>query len=165
MEYIYVDDALTDNTLNELHSVLEDYPNRRKETHIINMPNNSGKVAVSLKGIEEATGDNIIHCDGDDWVESKMYEEMYNTAMDGNYDVVSCDYCEVAPDGIVARHLIVNDDKDSYIKDLIMGVSHGSICFRMVKKSIVKRKDIIEPVEHAIEDLVLTIQYVYYSSK
>ena len=94
-----------------------------------------------------------------------MYEEMYNTAMDGNYDVVSCDYCEVAPDGIVARHLIVNDDKDSYIKDLIMGVSHGSICFRMVKKSIVKRKDIIEPVEHAIEDLVLTIQYVYYSSK
>jgi hypothetical protein len=35
----------------------------------------------------------------------------------------------------------------------------------MVKKSIVKRKDIIEPVEHAIEDLVLTIQYVYYSSK
>ncbi|MDE6509824.1 MAG: glycosyltransferase, partial [Muribaculaceae bacterium] len=43
------------------------------------------------RGIIEATGDYIIHCDGDDWVDLSLYQTMYDEAVRTQADIVVCD--------------------------------------------------------------------------
>ncbi len=42
--------------------------------------------------MQNATGEYVIHCDSDDWVDTDMYRAMYEEAKDKNADVVVCDY-------------------------------------------------------------------------
>ena len=66
-----------------LKNVLSDYPHRLNQVKIINHASNKGLPQARKTGILEANGDYIIHCDSDDWVNPKMYKNMYNTANKG----------------------------------------------------------------------------------
>ena len=66
IEYIFVDDCTKDNSIGVLQEVLEQYPQRREQTRIVKLLVNSGQAAARKYGMQLATGDYIIHCDGDD---------------------------------------------------------------------------------------------------
>lgn len=96
MEFIFVDDCTPDRSIVILKSVIEEYrlrfSEKKYEVRIVRMPTNSGLAAVRRHGIQLATGDYIIHCDSDDWVDVTMYEKMYNKAIEEDADLVVCDY-------------------------------------------------------------------------
>ena len=87
LEILFVDDCSPDHSVEIIKKTLKKYPERNSLTRIIRMPSNSGLAAVRRQGIIEATGQYIIHCDGDDWVDSDLYEIMYNKAVKDNADV------------------------------------------------------------------------------
>ena len=72
IEYIFVNDCTPDKSMEVLSRVLEDYPGRKEQVRIITMPVNSGLPKVRRAGLEVASGDYIIHCDSDDWVDRTM---------------------------------------------------------------------------------------------
>ncbi len=41
--------------------------------------------------MKAATGEYVIHCDSDDWVDPGLYETMYLAAKDNDADIVMCD--------------------------------------------------------------------------
>ena len=43
-------------------------------------------------GMPHATGEYIAFLDSDDYVELDMYEQMYNKAKEGNFDMVECNF-------------------------------------------------------------------------
>lgn len=92
IEYLFVDDCTPDNSIAVLQSVIEKYRLRfaeeNKEVRIMRMPTNSGQAAVRRHGIIHATGDYVIHCDSDDWVDSDYYEKLYNEAIRTDADIV-----------------------------------------------------------------------------
>ena len=90
IEYIFVNDCTPDKSMEVLARVLDDYPARKRQVSIINMPVNGGLPKVRRAGVEAATGDYIIHCDSDDWVDVTMYEKMWKKAVEGEYDMVLC---------------------------------------------------------------------------
>lgn len=90
IEYIFINDCTPDNSMEVLAKVIDKYPNRKSQIHIIHMPTNSGQSNVRAKGIEIASGDYIIHCDSDDWVDVTLYECMYNKAIRSNADIIIC---------------------------------------------------------------------------
>ena len=92
MEYIFVDDCSPDNSINILESVLEEYPNRKSQVKIIRHLENKGLPIARKTGIDNSTGDYIIQCDSDDWVDKDMYKAMYNMAVNTHSDVVVCGY-------------------------------------------------------------------------
>ena len=92
IEYIFVNDCTPDRSIEILKDVLNRFPNRVSQVHILNMPYNSGQAAVRKLGIENATGEYIIHCDSDDWVELTAYEKLYKCAITNNSDIVFCDF-------------------------------------------------------------------------
>ena len=53
---------------------------------------NGGLSSARNYGIEYATGEYIAFLDSDDYVETNMYEEMYNLAKKENADMVECDF-------------------------------------------------------------------------
>lgn len=103
IEYIFVNDATPDNSINILENILLEYPNRKKNSIIINHSVNKGQSAARNSGLYVSSGDFIIYCDSDDWMASSMIEEMYRYALENSADIVSCDF-----------QMVYNDYKVNY---------------------------------------------------
>ena len=88
IEYIFINDASPDSSIDILKKSLEDYPQRKAQVRIINQPYNMGAAKAREVGIKASTGEYNIHCDSDDWMELNAYEQLYNHAKNNDCDVV-----------------------------------------------------------------------------
>lgn len=116
IEYVFVNDATPDNSIEILKHLIELYPNRKEQCKITHHHINKGSGAARNSGLEVATGDYIIHCDSDDWVEPTMISDMYNAAVAHDADIVSCDFQMIYKDGNVLFHAV--DWTDSKVDSL-----------------------------------------------
>ncbi|MCM1452577.1 MAG: glycosyltransferase [Clostridium sp.] len=92
IEFIFVNDATKDNSMDVLKSVIDEFPNRKEQIRIIEHSENKGLAVARVTGVTSAKGEYVTHCDSDDWVEPTMYEKMYNVAKQKGSDIVVCDY-------------------------------------------------------------------------
>jgi len=134
MEFIFVNDCTPDCSIDLLCSVLEEFPQRKEQVRIINQPHNMGAAKAREVGIKAATGEYIIHCDSDDWVDCDMYRQMYEKAKADNLDYVICrSICYT--DGI--NHTLVtntiSDNREQFIEDMLHGETTVSLWSRLVK--------------------------------
>lgn len=166
IEYLFIDDCTPDNSINLLMQVLEEYPNRKSQVIIHKMDRNSGQAVVRKWGIMNATGEYIIHCDSDDWVDTNMYRDMYEKAKQEDADVVVCDFMITDGNGNNRRVKSCNSkNKDKYIENLINQRDSWSLCNKLFKKSIYHIKDIEYPNGDMGEDMALCLQMMWYCNK
>lgn len=92
VEYIFVDDATPDDSIDKLEAVLERYPERRENVKILHHEVNKGLPAARNTGLAAAGGEYIFHCDSDDYVETNALEKMYAAAMANEADIVWSDW-------------------------------------------------------------------------
>lgn len=90
VEYIFVDDASTDDSLIILESVIHKYPD--KDIKVIHHEANRGLPSARKTGYEASTGEYIFNCDGDDWTEPTLLDKMYAAVAQGNVDYAYCDF-------------------------------------------------------------------------
>lgn len=166
MEYIFVNDCTPDKSIEVLMSVLEDYPQRKHQVKILHNKENQGQGVTRKRGIFAATGDFVIHCDSDDWVELDIYEKMYKKAVETQSEIVMCDFFKNSPDG---RENIMNmaDDtnKVQAFVNLYTSARMGTLCGHLVARHIVQDKSLIWPEWNYTEDLVLVFQYVMKANR
>lgn len=144
LEILFIDDCGSDNSVEIVKETLESYKKRNSLTRIIRMPSNGGLAAVRRQGIIEATGQYVIHCDGDDWVDLDLYERMYNKAIKEKADVVVCDLMDELVNESVARgcKLSASDGKE-ILEDWYKNTYHMSTCNKLVRRSIYSDYDIL----------------------
>lgn len=87
IEIILVDDGSTDKSV-EICDIYALQDSRIKVIH----KQNGGLSDARNIGIEVAKGDYIAFLDSDDWVETSMYEYLYELAEKENAYIVQCDY-------------------------------------------------------------------------
>lgn len=96
VEFIFIDDCTPDRSVEVLQEVIDRnqprFAGMNWTVRTERMPANGGQAAVRRHGVEVATGDYLIHCDSDDWVEPDAYKRMYNEAVNNDYDMVFCDF-------------------------------------------------------------------------
>ena len=92
VEYIFVDDASPDDSIDILKACIERYPERKGQVQILVHEQNQGLPAARNTGLAVATGEYVFHCDSDDFVEKDMLKEMYRAAKDRDADIVYCDF-------------------------------------------------------------------------
>ena len=85
IEIICINDGSTDNSL----QILEGYAQRDKRIKIINK-RNEGLSTARNTGMEYATGEYIGFVDSDDFINEKMYENLYKNAKSNKSDIVMC---------------------------------------------------------------------------
>lgn len=90
VEYIFVNDASTDGSIGIVESIISQYP--EKNVRIIHHNENRGLPASRKTGYEAATGEYILNCDGDDFMEETMLEKMYEAVSKNNVDYAYCDF-------------------------------------------------------------------------
>lgn len=164
IEFIFVNDCSPDNSINMLEVILEEYPKRKSQAQIINFEQNQGAAKAREIGIKAATGEYVIHCDSDDWVDCHIYEKLYNEAILNNSDIVICDMYESNGNTHTLYPQTVKPQKSSYLADLISRATTCSLCNKLIARKIVQNAAIISPTGHMLEDQLLCIQYVYLAS-
>lgn len=92
IEYIFVDDASKDASIDKLSAVIEDYPTRKPHIKIIRHEKNLGTLLTKLDGMQAARGKYFIVCDSDDWVDRDAYQCLVDKAEQTNADIVTCNY-------------------------------------------------------------------------
>jgi len=92
IEYIFVNDATPDDSIEKLLKTLERYPDRKKQVQIINHNTNKGIATTRNTALEASCGDYISVVDSDDYVESDMIEKLYQKAIAEDADIVIMDY-------------------------------------------------------------------------
>lgn len=88
LEYVFVDDCSTDNSISVLESVIKDYPEREKTVKIVRHEANRGLAAVRNTAIDNASGEFVCVVDSDDWMELDGIERMVAKQVTTNADVV-----------------------------------------------------------------------------
>ncbi len=161
IEYIFIDDCSPDQSIKLLESILAEYPDRISQTKIIRLAQNIGAANVRKEGIMLATGEYIIQCDSDDWVERDMYELMYSKAISDNLDMVICDIYNKS--NKYNTQSALHKDKKSLIFELLAGNRECVLWNKLVKRTVFNN-NIIFPTAHLAEDYALTPQMVYYSN-
>lgn len=140
IEYIFIDDASIDNSLEILNNLLEKYPERKIQSRIIPLPNNIGIGGVRELGIREANGEYLIHIDSDDYCDRHMISLMYEEALKYNADIVLCDNYVIRKNGIEHLHQFPKNNNPSREEMLIQAIGGADSLIplwkRMVRKSL-----------------------------
>lgn len=120
IEIIIVDDGSTDGT----GDIIDEYEKRDKRIVVVHKQN-GGVTSARLKGVEIARGEWIGFVDGDDIVESNMYQQLIDNANKYNAQISHCGYQMIFGDGRVHYFhnsgQIIEQNKIKGILDLLEG--------------------------------------------
>ncbi len=92
VEFIFVDDASPDKSMNLVAECISRHPERDGQVRILSHKENKGLPAARNTGLAEASGEYIFHCDSDDYTDPGMLEALYGTAVRNDADIVWCDW-------------------------------------------------------------------------
>ena len=160
LEYIFVDDASPDASIDVMLRVLEDYPHRKHQVKLLRHETNQGVAVTRKDAIAVATGEYIIHCDPDDWVELDMYEKMYSQAVETNADMVWCNVKSFGWSSVRGKTEYHHQGREGMIKGILCGDIHGGLCNKLWKSELVKRNVDLSDDIFLCEDMRLNIQYL-----
>lgn len=132
IEIIVVDDGSTDNSL----LVCKDYAKRDSRVVII-QKENGGPMSARKAGIKAAKGDYITYVDGDDWLESDLYEKVMNRIEDADICAygLTCVYEDI-------EGYVIGDKIPDNIKQDIMTNSAASGIYEGVQLDTLKSKSL-----------------------
>ena len=145
VEYIFVDDCTPDKSMEVLETVLAEYPHRQSQVKIIRNEKNLKQGGTRTVGMKAATGDYIIHCDPDDWIELNMYELLYNKAIEDNADIVVCDFYHEFSDNIKIEHYSPISDPIDCINKSAESNYWWSLCNRLFHRKFTATYKIFPP--------------------
>lgn len=167
MEYIFIDDCSPDKSMDILGRIIEEFRSCIIEKNWIvrteRMQTNCGQAAIRKYGIQLATGDYILYCDSDDWIEKDMILDMWNLAEKDDLDVVVCDYSLVKKNETIRCIGSSNCDATAYLKDVLSAKFSWALWNKLFKRSLFNNEMILPSDGMNMgEDMVLVIQLLYY---
>lgn len=160
VEYIFVDDASPDGSVNILREVVGRYSSRKDCVKIITHRENKGLPAARNTGLAEATGEYIFHCDSDDYVELDMLESLYNKAKECDADVVWCDFfLSFETNERYMKQPSYNTSADA-LKAMLSGAMKYNVWNKLVKRSLYIDNNISFPAGYGMgEDMTMMMLF------
>ena len=160
IEYLFIDDCTPDRSIEILQQVLEEYPQRKPQVVIHRMEKNSGQAAVRKWGMQNATGEYVIHCDSDDWADTDMYRAMYEKAKHENVDVVVCDYAVTNGSSEYTYYKACHSKSvKEFIENTMLLNDNWSLCNKLIRRKLIN--DIVYPKGSMGEDMAIVIQILW----
>lgn len=163
LEIIVVDDGSSDGT----GKIADEYANKDGRLVVVHKEN-GGVSSARNRGIDIATGDYIGFVDGDDTIESDMYEMLINNVIKYDADISHCGYKVIEGDKETlfydSKKVILQDRKKG-ILDLFDGsLIEPSLCNKIFKRKIVGDIRLDERIK-INEDLLFNVLLFNNSSK
>lgn len=168
MEILFIDDCSPDDSVDIIKRTLSKYPHRASQTHILRTKANGGLAGARREGLLKATGEYVAHCDGDDWVDTDLYEKMYDEAISKDADIViSGEMLEYATSRTTREPLIEYKTGKERIRNWYRDTRGGMFVHdKLIRRTIYADNRILPwPGLDMWEDNALITRAFYYSRK
>lgn len=143
IEYIFVDDGSNDSSIEIIIRILELYPYRKKQVKIISHKYNQGVSKARATGILNATGEYMIHCDPDDYVEINWCELLLKKALELDSDIVMCSYFIESKNTFTIKVPAIKGDGKACVLKIFNNVAWRPLWNKLIKSSIIKDNHIL----------------------
>lgn len=165
IEYIFIDDVSTDNSLSELQQVLLAYPERLESVKIIRHKKNRGIAITRNDLISQVTGDYFMFVDSDDWIAYDAVELLVSSAKLENADIVIANW-SIETNYVSKKILTPALSRKDYIKAILQRKIAASLCAKLYKTRFYISTG-IQFTEHQNygEDYMVIPQLVYKANK
>lgn len=166
IEYVFVDDATPDASMDILELVLTAYPERKRNVHIIRHEQNKGLATVRNTLVEASHGEFVLHVDSDDWMESNAVELLVKRQQETDADIVSAEAYDYYGEGVLKNHLRSggNLDRESLLKGILKLEVSTSVWRRLIRKSLYDEHNIkCDERGSGGEDFQTLPRLVYYA--
>lgn len=162
VEYIFVDDATPDHSIQILEEVVARYHERKEQVRIVHHEVNKGLPAARNTGLAQATGEYIFHCDSDDYVEPTMLEELYNVAQKNNADIVWCDWSLTFAQNERYMKQPSFETPMEALKAMLSGGMKYNVWNKLVRRSLYVDNDIRFPAGYGMgEDMTMMMLFAH----
>ncbi len=166
LEYIFVDDASPDRSMDVLTRVMKDYDGIESRVRIIRHDVNRGLAAARNSAVDAAQGDYIVHVDSDDWLSPDFVAILMQAAEKEDADLVVTNFMEVRSNSSQEWKNEPCVDNVALTKSLLRRKSLTHIIGKLIRRSILTDNDLraVEGINQG-EDYLLTPRIAYYSKK
>lgn len=162
LEIIVVNDGTKDKSA----EIAKEYATKDSRIKVYDFQNGGLSVARN-RGLEIATGDYISYIDSDDWLDTKMYETLLETAMKNEADMVKCGIIETngaAEEKITFSDVkIINNEQHKAFKNYFKGILWTLVWNGLYKKELAKKVKFPDNVVH--EDNYSSGMFLYLAKK
>lgn len=168
IEIVLVDDCTPDDSIDIALRILEEYPKRKSQVKVIHHEQNVGISKTKRDCILGSSGEYVIVIDGDDYLDTRMAELMYEKAQEANADMVFCDYYYVVGDKQYIRTLALDGimgDGDNVRSDMINRRVPPFHWVKLVKRSLYLDNDVVWPLDGLGEDTVFNVVTAFYAKR
>lgn len=156
VEYIFVDDASTDDSIAKAKEIINHYPERKNQVCFLSHEVNKGLPAARNTGLAAAKGDYIFHCDSDDFVEPDMLELMLQKAESEDADMVWCDWFLSFNENERPMHQPDAASARKALGDMLNGSMKYNVWNKIVRRLLYTDNDIRFPDGYAMgEDMTM----------
>ena len=164
IEILFIDDCCTDGSINIIRKCLEKFPDRKGQVVLHKMKKNSGQAVVREWGMKNSSGEYILHCDSDDWLNINACKLLYNTALNNNSDVVVFSFARVS----AKKELVVTVPMYKNSEDCMIGMMYQKTPWALWNKMF--RKSIVQTIEqypsyNMGEDMAMVFQMISKCSR
>lgn len=172
-ELILINDGSTDLS----GEICDEYKSKDQRIRVFHKKNGGPSSARNL-GIKISKGEYIAFVDSDDIVEKKMYEKLYNIALNEDAMIVACGYIEIDSFTGLTRESIkplgnklviegreIKRSLESFLsRNKILG--YASLCNKIYKKGLIIDNQLVlnENIKIA-EDLCFNIEAILHTNK
>lgn len=154
VEFIFVNDATPDNSIDILRRIILNYPKRK--IIILEHEQNRGLPAARNTGLSIASGEYIFHCDSDDFVESEMLETLYDVAKVKDADIVYCDwYLSFKKNERYMSQPSYTTPLEA-VKSMLAGIMKYNVWNKLVRRKLYSENNILFPCGYGMgEDMTM----------
>ncbi len=131
IEILLVDDGSTDSS----GLICDRYATTDSRIQVFHKAN-EGVSKTKQLGLDHAQGEYIIYLDSDDYVDKTLYRKLYEKAVAESADICCCDILRLEKGGTrIEGHRIPSFEHSVFLNGMI-DVVFGSICNRIVRRSL-----------------------------
>lgn len=167
IEFLFVDDCSTDNSISIIKQQLDLYPDRFPNTRIITHDHNQGLAANKTECFLQATGDYLLVIDDDDDLELNTIEILYNKAIDDDADIVVSDFFWHTNGKIRRINFLPENapDTSNAIRNSILDrtCSWPTIWCKLFRRSLFTSNPVVWPTDSLGEDVLISATSAYFA--
>ncbi len=156
VQFVFVDDAAKDRSVEVLEETLKKFLHRQGDVKVVRHEQNLGLPAARNSGLLEAEGEYIFHCDGDDFVEPEMLEQLYAFAKSHDLDAVWCDWflSYAQSERRMTQPALANAEEA--VKAMLSGGMKYNVWNKLIRRSVYERSGISFPAGYGMgEDMTV----------
>lgn len=156
-ELLLIDDGSTDNSA----AICDEYLVKDARVRVFHQKN-GGVCSARNRGLCESKGEYIGWVDSDDFIETDMYERLYNAISNNSADVAYCNYYFK---GKVCKQPDISYGKEGFFRQYLLSPI-SPMWLTLAKADLYDQYKLLFPIENVIgEDLLITCKLFYHANR